>query len=35
MPGLVDAHSHIGMMEDSVGFEGDDVNEMTDPVLLI
>lgn len=32
MPGLVDAHSHIGMMEDSVGFEGDDVNEMTDPV---
>lgn len=32
MPGLVDAHSHIGMVEDSVGFEGDDVNEMTDPV---
>lgn len=32
MPGLVDAHSHIGMMEDSVGFEGDDVNEMTDPI---
>ncbi len=32
IPGLVDSHSHIGMMEDSVGFEGDDVNEMTDPV---
>ncbi|NLY18694.1 MAG: amidohydrolase [Clostridiaceae bacterium] len=32
MPGLVDAHSHIGIMEDAVGFEGDDVNEMTDPV---
>jgi imidazolonepropionase-like amidohydrolase len=32
MPGLVDAHTHIGMTEDSVGFEGDDLNEMTDPV---
>ncbi|HEY8422986.1 MAG TPA: amidohydrolase [Thermoclostridium sp.] len=32
LPGLVDAHTHVGMMEDSVGFEGDDVNEMTDPV---
>lgn len=32
IPGLVDSHSHIGMVEDSVGFEGDDVNEMTDPV---
>ena len=32
MPGLVDSHCHVGMMEDSVGFEGDDVNEMTDPV---
>ncbi len=32
IPGLVDSHSHIGMIEDSVGFEGDDVNEMTDPV---
>lgn len=32
MPGLIDSHSHIGMMEDSVGFEGDDVNEMTDPI---
>ena len=32
MPGLIDAHTHIGIMEDSVGFEGDDLNEMTDPV---
>ena len=31
-PGLVDAHCHIGMFEDSVGFEGDDGNEDTDPV---
>lgn len=32
MPGLVDAHCHVGMVEDAMGFEGDDVNEMTDPV---
>lgn len=32
LPGLIDSHCHIGIMEDSVGFEGDDVNEMTDPV---
>lgn len=32
MPGLVDCHSHIGIMEDSLGFEGDDANELTDPV---
>lgn len=32
LPGFVDAHCHIGMCEDSVGFEGDDGNEMTDPV---
>lgn len=31
LPGLIDSHCHIGMAEDSVGFEGDDVNEMTDP----
>ena len=33
LPGLIDAHSHIGMWEDSVGFEGDDGNESTDPVM--
>ncbi len=32
LPGLIDSHSHIGVVEDAVGFEGDDVNEMTDPV---
>ncbi len=32
LPGFIDAHCHIGMWEDSVGFEGDDGNEMTDPV---
>jgi len=32
LPGLVDAHTHIGILEDSVGFEGDDANETTDPV---
>lgn len=32
MPGLVDAHSHLGMFEDSIGFEGDDGNEDSDPV---
>lgn len=32
LPGFVDAHSHIGMWEDAVGFEGDDGNESTDPV---
>lgn len=31
-PGLVDAHSHIGMWEDGLTFEGDDGNEDTDPV---
>ena len=32
IPGFIDAHCHVGMCEDSVGFEGDDGNEMTDPV---
>ncbi len=31
LPGIVDAHCHIGMWEDSMGFEGDDGNEMSDP----
>lgn len=31
MPGLIDAHCHIGMWEDGLGFEGDDGNEDTDP----
>lgn len=31
MPGIVDAHSHIGMFEEGMGFEGEDGNEMTNP----
>lgn len=30
-PGFVDAHTHLGMWEDALGFEGDDGNEDTDP----
>ncbi len=32
-PGLVDAHSHIGVWEDGIDFEGDDGNEDTDPIM--
>ena len=32
LPGVVDAHCHIGMFEDGMGFEGDDGNEATDPL---
>lgn len=31
-PGFIDAHCHIGLDEEAIGFEGDDYNEMTDPV---
>lgn len=31
-PGFIDAHCHLGLWEDSIGFEGDDGNEMTDPI---
>ncbi len=30
-PGFIDIHSHIGVWEDGLGFEGDDGNEETDP----
>jgi imidazolonepropionase-like amidohydrolase len=30
-PGFIDAHSHIGVYEDGVGWEGNDANEHTDP----
>ncbi len=30
-PGLIDTHSHVGVMEESIGWAGDDVNECTDP----
>lgn len=32
LPGIIDAHAHIGMWEDSLGFEGSDGNEITNPV---
>lgn len=32
LPGLVDAHTHLGTAEESEGWEGEDTNEMTDPV---
>ena len=31
-PGFIDAHCHLGMVEDSMGYEGEDTNEMTDPI---
>ncbi len=31
IPGIIDAHCHIGMFEDGMGFEGDDGNEMSSP----
>ena len=29
LPGLIDSHCHVGIWEDSVGFEGSDGNETT------
>ena len=31
MPGFIDAHCHLGMFGDGLGFEADDGNEATDP----
>ena len=31
-PGLIDAHTHIGLMEEGIDFEGEDINEYYDPV---
>lgn len=31
-PGFIDAHSHIGLWEEGIGFEGEDINEKTDPI---
>lgn len=33
LPGFIDAHTHLGIIEDSVDFEGDDCNESTDPFM--
>jgi len=32
MPGMIDAHSHLGIVEEIYREEGDDCNESTDPV---
>jgi imidazolonepropionase-like amidohydrolase len=32
LPGLVDAHTHVGILEESIGWAGNDVNETTDPI---
>ncbi len=31
-PGFIDAHAHLALQEDGVGWEGNDVNETSDPV---
>jgi len=31
-PGFIDGHTHLGIVEDSIGFEGDDTNETGDPI---
>lgn len=33
VPGLIDAHCHVGLFGDSLGFEGADANEDSDPVM--
>lgn len=32
LPGFVEAHGHVGIGEESLGWAGNDINEMTDPV---
>jgi len=32
LPGFIDAHCHVGIGEEIYRYEGDDVNEMTDPL---
>lgn len=31
-PGFIDAHTHLGLWEDAIGYEGADGNEETDPI---
>ena len=31
-PGFIDAHTHLGVHEEGIGREGDDTNDMTDPL---
>jgi imidazolonepropionase-like amidohydrolase len=32
LPGLIDAHTHVGLHEEAEGWAGSDTNELTDPV---
>ncbi|MBQ3426450.1 MAG: amidohydrolase family protein [Clostridia bacterium] len=32
LPGLIDAHCHVGLFTDATGFEGADANEDSDPI---
>jgi imidazolonepropionase-like amidohydrolase len=32
MPGLIDAHCHVGILADGIGRSADDSNETTDPI---
>ncbi|MDE6087805.1 MAG: amidohydrolase [Oscillospiraceae bacterium] len=31
LPGFIDAHTHLGIIENGIDFEGDDCNEISDP----
>lgn len=33
LPGFIDAHTHLGIVEEGMDFEGDDCNEATEPFL--
>ena len=33
IPGFIDAHCHLGIIENGIDFEGDDSNEATDPFM--
>ncbi|MGM0410262.1 MAG: amidohydrolase [Bacillota bacterium] len=32
IPGMIDAHTHVGIGEEGIGWEGADYNEMSDPI---
>lgn len=32
LPGFIDAHTHVGLLEEAEGWAGSDTNELTDPV---
>ena len=33
MPGLIEAHSHIGLWEEGIAWEGEDGSEESDPIM--